>query len=61
MRHSWHEKFLTHRRRDNHELAVETVDAAASLAMRGIEVDGGFLGGVIGESENLPDLVDQKP
>src|SRR3982074_1046708 len=45
---------------DDHELAVETVDAAGELGHAGIEVDGVILAAVIGESENLPDLVDQK-
>src|SRR5216683_2284358 len=45
---------------DDHELAVETVDAAGELGHAGIEVDGVFLAAVVGQPQNLPDLVDQK-
>src|SRR4051794_21468470 len=46
---------------DDHELSVEAMDAAGELGHAGIEIDGIFLAAVIGESENLPDLVDQEP
>src|SRR5204862_7664558 len=45
---------------DDHELAVEPVDAACELCHAGIEVDGIFLAAGFGESENLPDGVDQQ-
>src|SRR5438477_5096054 len=45
---------------DDHELAVEAVDAAGELGHAGIEVDGVFLAAVIAEFEHLADLVDQE-
>src|SRR5204862_4207574 len=45
---------------DDHELAVESVDAACELCHAGIEVDGIFLAAGFGEPENLPDGVDQE-
>src|SRR6476620_9974298 len=45
---------------DDHELAVEAMDAAGELGHSGVEVDGVFLAAVVAEFEDLPDLVDQK-
>src|SRR5882672_2072834 len=45
---------------DDHQLSVEAMDTAGELGHAGIEIDGVFLAAVIGESENLPDLVDQE-
>src|SRR5882724_11846013 len=44
----------------DHELAVEAMHAAGELGHAGIEVDGIFLAAVIGELEDLADLVDQQ-
>src|SRR6476469_6229553 len=46
---------------DDHELTVEAMDAAGELGHAGIEVDGVFLAAVVGQPENLSDLVDQEP
>src|SRR6202142_1734088 len=46
---------------DDHELAVEAMDAAGELGHAGIEVDGVFLPPLVGEFEDLADLVDQEP
>src|SRR5438067_10948428 len=45
---------------DDHELAVEAMDAAGELGHAGIEVDGVFLAAVVAQFEHLADLVDQK-
>src|SRR6266581_1012049 len=45
---------------DDHELAVEAVDAAGELGHAGIEVDGIFLAAIVAEFEHLADLVDQQ-
>src|SRR6266446_3514703 len=45
---------------DDHELAVESMDAAGELGHAGIEVDGVFLAAVVGQFEHLSDLVDQE-
>src|SRR5947208_12674991 len=45
---------------DDHELAVEAMDAAGELGHAGIEVDGIFLAAVVAEFEHLADLVDQE-
>jgi len=45
---------------DDHELAVEAMDAAGELGHAGIEVDGVFLAAVVGQFEHLADLVDQE-
>src|SRR3954464_12933479 len=37
---------------DDHEVSVESVDAAGELGHAGIEVDGVFLAAGVGESEN---------
>src|SRR3954469_3185460 len=46
---------------DDHELAVEPVDTAGELGHARIEIDRVLLAAVIGESENLADLIDQEP
>src|ERR1700690_2931022 len=46
---------------DDHELAVEAMDAAGELGHAGIEVDGVFLSPLVGKFEDLADLVDQEP
>ena len=46
---------------DDHELAVEAMDAAGELGHAGIEVDGVFLAAVVRELQDLADLVDQRP
>jgi hypothetical protein len=45
---------------DDHELSVETVDAAGELGHARIEIDGVLLAAVIGQPQDLADLVDQK-
>src|SRR5665213_3729605 len=45
---------------DDHELAVETVNAAGELGHAGIEVDGVFLATVVGQRQHLADLIDQQ-
>src|ERR1700704_4218704 len=45
---------------DDHELAVETVNAAGELGHAGIEVDGVFFAAVIVEFQDLADLIDQQ-
>src|SRR5437762_12664922 len=45
---------------DDHELAVEAVNAAGEFGHAGIEVDGVFLAAVVGEPEHFADLVDQR-
>src|SRR4030088_1420059 len=44
----------------DHELAVEAMDAAGELGHAGIEVDGVFLATVVGDFQDLADLVDQE-
>src|SRR3974390_2937211 len=43
---------------DDHELAVEAMDAACELGHTGVEVDGVFLLAVLGQAQHLADLVD---
>src|ERR1700754_3007860 len=45
---------------DDHELAVEPVDAAGELGHAGIEVDGVFLAAGFGQAQHFADGVDQK-
>src|SRR6476646_4076546 len=45
---------------DDHELAVEAVDAAGELGHPRIEIDGIFLAAVVGQPQHLADLVDQE-
>ena len=45
---------------DDHELAVEAVDAAGELGHAGVEVDGVFFLAVLGQPQHLADLVDQQ-
>src|ERR1700742_4500662 len=45
---------------DDHELAVEAVDAAGELGHAGIEVDGVFLAAVVSQGQHFADLVDQE-
>src|SRR5215475_6705993 len=45
---------------DDHQLAVEAVDAARELGHARIEIDGVFLAAVLGQAQHLADLVDQK-
>src|SRR6201996_7382186 len=45
---------------DDHELAVEAMDAAGELGHAGIEIDGVFLAAVVGQGQHLADLVDQE-
>src|SRR5215469_4861858 len=45
---------------DDHELAVETVDAAGELGHAGIEVDGVLFLAVLGKPQHLADLIDQE-
>src|ERR1700716_700484 len=45
---------------DDHELAVEAMHAAGEFGHAGIEVDGVFLAAIVGEFQDLADLVDQE-
>src|SRR5689334_18116119 len=45
---------------DDHELAVEPVDAAGELGHAGVEVDGVFLAAGLGQAQHLADGVDQE-
>src|SRR6202171_167361 len=45
---------------DDHELPVEAMHAAGKLCHAGIEVDGVFFAAIVGEFQNLADLVDQQ-
>ena len=45
---------------DDHELTVEAMDAAGEPRHAGIEIDGVFLAAVVGEFQDLADLVDQE-
>ncbi len=54
MRHFEHAIDVEH----DHELAVETVNAAGELGHARIEVDGVFLAAVFGQPQHLADLVD---
>src|ERR1700694_61365 len=45
---------------DDHELTVEAMHAAGEFGHAGIEVDGVFLSTVVGEFQDLADLVDQE-
>src|SRR6266566_4682114 len=44
----------------DHELTVEAMYAAGEFCHAGVEVDGVFLPAVVGEAQNLADLVDQQ-
>src|SRR5579859_2954582 len=45
---------------DDHELAVEAVDAAGELGHAGVEIDGVVFFAVLGQAQDLADLVDQE-
>src|SRR5580765_8622337 len=45
---------------DDHELAVEPVDAAGELGHAGVEVDGVFLAAGLGQAQHLADAVDEQ-
>src|ERR1700694_4968133 len=58
--HVWHDFEDAIDIEDDHELAVEAMHAAGEFGHAGIEIDGIFLAAVIGEFEDLADLVDQE-
>src|SRR2546430_14349596 len=45
---------------DDHELSVQSVNTAGELGHAGIEVDGVFLAAVVGQLQDLADVVDQE-
>src|ERR1019366_3624165 len=56
--HVWHDFEDAIDIEDDHELAVEPMHAAGEFCHAGIEIDGVFLASVVGQFEDLADLVD---